>query len=157
MMADRLDGRGCVRVREAVELHAGYDPCILLFEQKIEMSTDRYQKGMDKLKELTVADANSPTGHMEVGESFRDSAPDLTRLVVEFAFGDIYARPGLDNKQKVLTTISALVAQGTPQIGMHVITGLNVGLTADEIAGCIMHLIPYVGFPRALNALKDRK
>lgn len=118
------------------------------------MTTDRYQKGMDKLKELTVADASSPTGHMEVGESFKDIAPDLTRLVVEFAFGDIYARPGLDNKQKVLTTISALVAQGTPQIGMHVVTGLNVGLTPDEIAGCIMHLIPYVGFPRALNALK---
>lgn len=118
------------------------------------MSIDRYQKGMDKLKELTVPDENSPTGHMEIGESFKDVAPDLSRLVVEFAFGDIYARPGLDNKQKVLTTISALVAQGTPQIGMHVITGLNVGLTPDEIAGCIMHLIPYVGFPRALTALK---
>ena len=118
------------------------------------MTTDRYQKGMDKLKELTIVDENSPTGHMEVGESFKDIAPDLTRMVVEFAFGDVYARPGLDNKQKVLTTISALVAQGTPQIGMHVVTGLNVGLTPDEIAGCIMHLIPYVGFPRALNALR---
>lgn len=118
------------------------------------MPGDRYQKGMDKLKELTVPDENSPTGHMEVGESFKDVAPDLTRLVVEFAFGDIYARPGLDNKQKVLTTISALVAQGTPQIRMHVITGLNAGLSPDEIVGCVMHLIPYVGFPRALNALK---
>ena len=78
------------------------------------METDRYQKGMDKLKELTVADENSPTGHMEVGESFKDVAQDLTRLVVEFAFGDIYARRGLDNKQKLLTTISALVTQGTP-------------------------------------------
>ena len=119
-----------------------------------DLTTDRYQKGMDKLKELTIADENSPTGHMEVGESFKDIAPDLTRMVVEFAFGDVYARPGLDNKQKVLTTISALVAQGTPQIGMHVVTGLNVGLTPDEIAGCIMHLIPYVGFPRVLNALR---
>lgn len=118
------------------------------------MSSDRYQKGMEKLKELTVPSENSPTGHMEVGESFKDVAPDLTRLVVEFAFGDIYARPGLDNKQKVLTTISALVAQGTPQIGMHVVTGLNAGLTPDEIVGCVMHLIPYVGFPRALTALK---
>ena len=118
------------------------------------MATDRYQKGMDKLKELTIPDESSPTGHMEVGESFKDIAPDLTKMVVEFAFGDVYARPGLDNKQKVLTTISALVAQGTPQIGMHVVTGLNVGLTPDEIAGCIMHLIPYVGFPRALNALR---
>lgn len=118
------------------------------------MNTEKYKKGLDKLKELCVADEHSPTGHMEIGDSFKDVAPDLTRLVVEFAFGDIYARPGLDNKQKVLTTISALVAQGTPQIGMHVITGLNVGLTPDEIIGCVMHLIPYVGFPRALNALK---
>lgn len=118
------------------------------------MHSDRYQQGLEKLKELTVPTSDRPTGHMEVGESFKDIAPDLTRMVVEFAFGDVYSREGLDNKQKVLTTISALVAQGTPQIGMHVITGLNVGLTPDEIAGCIMHLIPYVGFPRALNALK---
>ena len=118
------------------------------------MATDRYQKGMEKLKELTVPDEHNPTGHMDIGEGFRDLAPDLSRIVVEFAFGDIYARPGLDNRQKVLTTISALVAQGTPQIGMHVITGLNVGLTPREIVGCIMHLIPYVGFPRALNALR---
>src|SRR5690625_405821 len=118
------------------------------------MSTDRYQKGMDKLKELTVPNEESPTGHMEIGESFVDVAPDLKRMVVEFAFGDVYARPGLDNKQKVLCTISSLVAQGTPQIGMHIITGLNVGLTPDELIGGIMHLIPYVGFPRALNALK---
>lgn len=118
------------------------------------MTVDRYQKGLNKLKELTVPDANSPTGHMDIGEGFKDIAPDLSRFVVEFAFGDIYARTGLDNKQKVLTTISALVAQGTPQIGMHVVTGLNVGLTPEEIVGCIMHLIPYVGFPRALNALR---
>lgn len=118
------------------------------------MSTQRYQKGMDKLRELTVPDQTSPTGHMDIGEGFKDVAPDLQRFVVEFAFGDIYARPGLDNKQKVLTTISALVAQGTPQIGMHVITGLNVGLKPVEIVSCIMHLIPYVGFPRALNALR---
>ncbi|SRR5690625_4016174 len=118
------------------------------------MPIDKFQKGMEKLKELTIPDENSPTGHMDIGEGFKDIAPDLTRIIVEFAFGDIYDRPGLDNKQKVLTTISALVAQGTPQIGMHVVTGLNVGLTPKEIVGCIVHLIPYVGFPRALNALK---
>lgn len=118
------------------------------------MTNDRYQKGLEKLKELTVATADSATGHMDIGAGFKDVAPDLERWVVEFAFGDVYDRPGLDNQQKVLTTISALVAQGTPQIAMHVITGLNVGLTPKEIVGCIMHLIPYVGFPRALNALR---
>ena len=118
------------------------------------MTTERYQKGLNKLNELTVPNEQSATGHMDIGAGFSDVAPDLQRWVVEFAFGDVYDRPGLDNKQKVLTTISALVAQGTPQIGMHVITGLNVGLSPKEIVGCIMHLIPYVGFPRALNALR---
>lgn len=118
------------------------------------MEKDRYQQGLEKLMELTIPDSDNPTGHMDIGEGFKDIAPDLSKFVVEFAFGDIYARPGLDNKQKVLTTISALVAQGTPQIEMHVKTGLTVGLTPEEIVGCIMHLIPYTGFPRALNALK---
>ncbi|GIP33605.1 carboxymuconolactone decarboxylase family protein [Paenibacillus sp. J2TS4] len=118
------------------------------------MAKDRYQQGLDKLMELTIPDSDNPTGHMDIGEGFKDIAPDLSKYVVEFAFGDIYSRPGLDNKQKVLTTISALVAQGTPQIGMHVKTGLAVGLTPEEIVGCIMHLIPYTGFPRVLNALK---
>lgn len=118
------------------------------------MTENRYQKGLDKLKDLTVPDAENPTGHMDIGEGFADIAPDLKKYVVEFAFGDIYARPGLDDKQKVLTTISALVAQGMPQIGMHVKTGLAVGLKPEEIVGCIMHLIVYAGFPRALSALK---
>lgn len=118
------------------------------------MATERYIKGMEKLKELTISDGENLTGHMDIGKGYADVAPDLEKYIVEFAFGDIYARPGIDNKQKVLTTISALVAQGTPQIGMHVKTGLVVGLMPDEIVGCIMHLIPYVGFPRALNALK---
>ena len=118
------------------------------------MTTDRYENGLEKLKELTIPDGDNLTGHMDIGKGFKDIAPDLEKYVVEFAFGDIYARPGIDNKQKVLTTISALVAQGTPQIGMHVKTGLVVGLTPEEIVGCIMHLIPYTGFPRALNALK---
>jgi len=118
------------------------------------VSNDRYEKGMKKLEELVLPEGDKPTGHMDIGEGFKDVAPDLQKYVVEFAFGDIYARPGIDNKQKVITTISALVAQGTPQIEMHVKTGLAVGLKPEEIVGVIMHLIPYCGFPRALNALK---
>src|SRR5699024_3008158 len=91
---------------------------------------------------------------MDIREGFKDIAPDLEKYVVEFAFGDIYARPGIDNKQKVLTTISGLVAQRTPQIEMHIKTGLQVGLTPDAMVGSIVHLLTYVGFPRVLNALK---
>lgn len=118
------------------------------------MAKDRYQKGIDKIQELTSSSDDNPTGFMDIGEGFKDIAPDLSRYVVEFAFADIYSRPGLDNKQKVMTTITALVAQGKPQIEMHIKTGLSVGLKPEEIVGCIIHLIPYVGFPSVLNALK---
>jgi len=119
------------------------------------MDNERYQKGIKKIQEFTVLHTEeNPTGEMEIGEGFKDLAPDLSKYVVEFAFGDIYARTALDNKQKVLTTISSLVSQGMPQIAIHVNSGLNVGLTPEEIVGCILHLLPYTGFPRVLNALK---
>lgn len=121
------------------------------------MASDLYQKGINKIQELTASPDSNPTGFMNIGEDFQDIAPDLTKYVVEFAFGEIYSRPGLDNKQKVLTTITALVAQGKPQIAMHIKTGLAVGLTPEEIVGCIMHLIPYTGFPSVLNALTVTK
>lgn len=121
------------------------------------MADDLYQKGIKKIQELTASQDDNPTGFMDIGEAFKDIAPDLTKYVVEFAFAGIYSRPGLDNKQKVLTTITALVAQGKPQIGMHIKTGLSVGLTPEEIIGCIMHLIPYTGFPSVLGALTAAK
>lgn len=121
------------------------------------MAENLYQEGIDKIQELTQGTDENPTSFMDIGEDFKDIAPDLSKYVVEFAFGGIYSRPGLDNKQKVLTTITALVAQGKPQIGMHIKTGLSVGLTPEEIVGCVMHLIPYVGFPSVLGALTVTK
>ena len=121
------------------------------------MTEDLYQKGINKIQELTASPDDNPTGEMDIGAAFQDIAPDLTKYVVEFAFGGIYSRPGLDNKQKVLATITALVAQGKPQIGMHIKTGLTVGLTPEEIVGCIMHLLPYTGFPSVINALTVAK
>ena len=118
------------------------------------MTKSKYDQGIEKIQELVQGTDENPTGFMDIGDGFKDIAPDLSRYVVEFAFGDIYSRPGLDNKQKVMTTITALVAQGKPQIEMHIKTGLSVGLTPEEIVGCIIHLIPYTGFPSVLNALK---
>lgn len=118
------------------------------------MAEDLYQKGIKKIQQLTNSPDDNPTGFMDIGEGFKDIAPDLQKYVVEFAFGQIYSRPGISDKQRVLTTITALVAQGKPQIAMHIKTGLSVGLKPEEIVGVIVHLIPYVGFPSVLNALK---
>ena len=53
-------------------------------------NNDRYQKGWEKLKEIDGAAGE------RVVESLKDIAPDFARLLIEFPFGDIYSRPGLD-------------------------------------------------------------
>ena len=61
----------------------------------------------------------------------------------------------LDLRQRQLITISALTTLGgaEPQLEVHLNAGLNVGLTAEEIVECMIHCIPYVGFPRILNVV----
>jgi 4-carboxymuconolactone decarboxylase len=111
--------------------------------------SERFQRGWQRLMEV---DAESGE---RVIDSLEDVAPDLGRYVVEFAFGDIYRRPVLDLRQRQLVTISALTTLGgaEPQLEVHVNAALNVGLTAREVVEAMLQCIPYVGFPRVLNAV----
>jgi 4-carboxymuconolactone decarboxylase len=86
--------------------------------------------------------------------AYEDVAPDFTRYLVEFAFGEIYARPG-DLRHRELVAISSLATMGgcDPQLETHVHGAFNAGLTEAEIVEAVMTLIPYIGFPRALNAM----
>lgn len=117
------------------------------------MDTERFARGWDKLMEV------DGEGGKRVIESLKDIAPDLGKYVVEFAFGDIYSREGLDVKQRQLVTIASLTTQGgcEPQLTVHINAALNVGLTAHEIIEAITHCIPYTGFPRVLNAIFTAK
>lgn len=85
---------------------------------------------------------------------YESIAPDFTRYLVEFAFGEIYARPG-DLRHKELVAIASLATMGgcDRQLETHVHGAFNVGLTEAEIVEAVMTLIPYVGFPKALNAM----
>lgn len=82
-------------------------------------------------------------------------APDFARLLIEFPFGDIYSRPGLDLKSREIATIAALAALGnaTAQLKVHIEGALNVGVTQAEIVEVFMQMAVYAGFPAALNAL----
>jgi 4-carboxymuconolactone decarboxylase len=92
--------------------------------------------------------------HLKIAEDLEDIAPDVARYIVDFGYGEIYSRPGLTNQQRALITIASLVTQGTErELELHVTTGLAAGLTGTEIVESIIHLIPYTGFPRVLNAL----
>lgn len=84
-----------------------------------------------------------------------DIAPDFARYILEFSFGDIYSRPGLDLRARETATIAALTAMGNaaPQLKVHIEAGLNVGLSREEITEIIMQMAVYAGFPAALNGL----
>ena len=94
-------------------------------------------------------------GGKRVIASLADIAPDFARYLIEFPFGDIYCRPGLDRRAREVATIAALTAMGNaaPQLKVHIAAGLNVGLTRDEIVEVIMQMAVYAGFPAALNGL----
>ena len=119
------------------------------------MEKTRYQQGVDIINEITVTDNKEIGTHMDIVAAFKDIAPDLESFIVEFAFGDIYSREGLTKHQQTMATIASLVTLGTePQLELHINVGITIGLTPQEIVGTIVHLIPYTGFPKVLNALK---
>ncbi|HBX8399669.1 TPA: carboxymuconolactone decarboxylase family protein, partial [Klebsiella pneumoniae] len=113
------------------------------------MSSERYIIGQEMLQRV------DGKGGEAVVESLRDIAPDFARYLIEFPFGDIYARPGLDLRSREIATIAALTALGNaePQLKVHIAAGLNVGLTQEEITEAIMQMAVYAGFPAALNGL----
>lgn len=109
----------------------------------------RYERGLRALAEID--------GHagQAVIDSLADIAPDFARYVIEFPFGDIYSRGGLDLRSREIATIAALTAMGNaaPQLKVHIEAGLNVGLSREEIVETIMQMAVYAGFPAALNGL----
>jgi 4-carboxymuconolactone decarboxylase len=88
-------------------------------------------------------------------DALADVAPDFARYLIEFPFGDIYARPGLGLREREIATVAALTALGNaaPQLRVHIEAGLNVGLSREEIVETIMQMAVYAGFPAALNGL----
>ncbi|HZY99116.1 MAG TPA: carboxymuconolactone decarboxylase family protein, partial [Candidatus Baltobacteraceae bacterium] len=64
---------------------------------------------------------------------YEDLAPDFTRYLIEFAFGEIYARTG-DLRQKELVAIASLATMGgcDRQLETHVHGAFNVGLSEPE-------------------------
>jgi 4-carboxymuconolactone decarboxylase len=118
------------------------------------MAEDRYQRGLATLMEYTLTGNSEISTHLKIADDFKDLAPDVARFIIEFAYGDIYSRSGLTKQQRALITISSLITQGTErQLELHINTGLTAGLSKAEIVEAIIHLIPYTGFPRVLNAL----
>ena len=115
--------------------------------------SQRYQDGLAMLAQID--------GHAgeQVIAALADIAPDLGRYIIDFPFGDIYRRPGLDLKSREIATVAALTALGNaaPQLKVHIHGALNVGCSEQEVIEVIMQMAVYAGFPAALNGILAAK
>ena len=112
-------------------------------------AASRLEKGVEKQVEI-------------FGESVRHSyeeGPEDTRHIKKWLanmFGDYYTRKGLSVAHREMITFCFLAAQGgcEPQLKAHVEGNLNVGNSKQYLINIASQCVPYIGYPRTLNALR---
>lgn len=117
--------------------------------QEGEHILNRYKKGL-KIRETIIGRETSQM----LTESLANIAPILDEYTFR-TFEEFDSRSQLDMKQREMITIASLLTQGdtAPQLRIHIQAGLNVGLKPEEIIEIFIQCLPYVGFPRVLNAI----
>lgn len=108
------------------------------------MSDERYERGRKRFLEV----------HDEKALAAVEGLGELGRAIVEFAYGEVYSRPGLTLRDREIAAVAALVATGrSSQIPQHLRASLKAGLTADELREIILQTATIAGFPPAMNAM----
>ena len=83
----------------------------------------------------------------------RAFTPQLTALVDDPLFAQVWERPGLSKRDRSLITVAALVALYRPeQLAAHLVRAVENGVTKEELSEEITHLAFYGGFPAAISA-----
>ena len=92
-------------------------------------------------------------------EMMNDQTPEgqkhFNRFLEGFCFGDFYTRDGLDDQQRELITFVFIATLGgcENQLRGHIQGNLNVGNDKEKLISAMTVIMPYIGFPRTLNAL----
>ncbi|RAS73240.1 carboxymuconolactone decarboxylase family protein [Priestia endophytica] len=115
----------------------------------MDKHTDNFKRGLEVLAKI------DPENYKDIVNSFESSVlSDLGTLAVEFNYGQIFSRPGLDLKSRLLATVAGLTALGnTEQLKFYINGALNVGWTEKEILEAMLQMLIYAGFPVALNTI----
>jgi len=119
--------------------------------QSTTQPADRAERGLAIQKQIIGADvvdrlyASSPKDQMHI-----------QRLLSANCFGDHYTRTGIDVPTRELLTLCFLVALGgcDPQVRGHVAANLHVGNDRTRLIEVATQLLPFIGYPRTLNALR---
>ncbi len=95
-------------------------------------------------------------GDEHVDRSIATATPETAPfqdLITRYAWGEIWARPGLDRRTRSCVTLTALVAQGREaELALHVRAALRNGLTREEIVEVLLQTAVYCGVPAANGA-----
>ena len=110
----------------------------------------KYELGLERLRNILGSSAD------EVIQHLHQISPDFINYIIEFAYGDIYAREGISDKTRELAAVANLIGQGIVGFPLktHIQGMLNAGWSKNEIIEVIIYLIGYVGFPLTLEAMK---
>jgi 4-carboxymuconolactone decarboxylase len=112
------------------------------------MSDSRQEEGMRIRREVL--------GEAHVDRAIHSTTPftqPFQEFITETAWGNIWARPGLDRKTRSCITLAVLTALGCEaEVGLHVRAALRNGLTEPEIAEVLLHTAVYAGVPAANRA-----
>ena len=112
------------------------------------MNDDAYERGMEIRREVL--------GDEHVDGAIARTTPetaDFQDLITRYAWGEIWARPGLDRGTRSAFTLTALVALGREhELEMHLRAALRVGLTREEIEEVLLQSAIYCGVPAANGA-----
>ena len=114
------------------------------------MNVNLYKKGLETLNKIHGGHAGKV-----IIDDMQDICPDYVRMVIEWGFGDVINRPGLDIKTREIAMLASCITLGhaAPQLRAHIEAALNVGVTKTEVIETIMQIAFYAGFPAATNAM----
>ena len=117
------------------------------------MDHDQYERGMQTRREVL--------GSAHVDRSLA-TADELTSplqdLVVEYGWGAIWTRDGLDRRTRSLINIGMLTALNRPhELQVHLKGAVNNGCTRDEIVEAVLQTAVYCGMPAALDTMRHVK
>lgn len=110
----------------------------------------RYADGLAVQKEIFGAE------HID---ALHANTPADQKFTVDFlaanCFGDFYTRKVLDLKQREMITFMAIASMGgcEPQVRAHVGANISVGNTRQDMLNAVAAMVPYLGYPRSLNAI----
>lgn len=112
-----------------------------------ETTEERRQRGAAVVRALNHGEAQP------VLEEMRREFPFLADATEAYALGDVWSRPGLDDRTRQLAAVAAFAALGlTPFVKVHAGYALNVGVSEDELKEVVYLVTVPAGFPRAIAA-----